>query len=476
MSRIDFDELTPGATVRFTVIDGIQYLSVRDLIMALCNQNNKHASTTWANLADERKSEISKFLRNLKFSGPGQKDQPVITFPGALKLMMWLPGEHAKQMRSKAIEILLNNFAGDPSDLNPTQNTPCINEAPESSMNFDELIPGFTVRFTVKGGIQYLSIRDLIMAISKKDANQASEMWRRLAPEFKEEVKACLFNFKFPGPGQKDQPVITFPGALKLMMWLPGENAKQMRSKAAEILTRYYAGDPSLLKDIEANAQSASPICQAARAALQQPNLEQALEDVGFSEQFLVKRRRLTEEFTGSIEVSSTKVRQYTADLSECNAVFEKHIELKERSNSVDIKFEHDKLTVERAKLSLLKRTQKQELEYKRALQALGTADVPETTTVLKVYEMNRSQFKHLNEPKRNLFLQRAGTLAAQKYREQTGTYPLRYQEGRVEVNAYPLNAEPMILETLRTVYRQTMAGFSQPSIFTVFAHSRASD
>jgi hypothetical protein len=57
-------------------------------------------------------------------------------------------------------------------------------------------------------------------------------------------------------------------------MWLPGEQAKQFRSKAADILTRYYAGDKTLLIDICANAESHAAINQAARAALPQVQVE----------------------------------------------------------------------------------------------------------------------------------------------------------------------------------------------------------
>jgi len=63
-------------------------------------------------------------------------------------------------------------------------------------------------------------------------------------------------------------PVITFPGALKLMMFLPGENAKKNRGAMVKILHRFYAGDKSLLTEIEANAMSDSPVAQMARASL----------------------------------------------------------------------------------------------------------------------------------------------------------------------------------------------------------------
>ena len=82
------------------------------------------------------------------------------------------------------------------------------------------------------------------------------------------ELGTLCSNFKFPGRGQQEQPVITFPGAIKLLMFLPGEKAKSHRSSMVSVLTRYFAGDPSLLREIEANAVSESPVAQMARASL----------------------------------------------------------------------------------------------------------------------------------------------------------------------------------------------------------------
>jgi hypothetical protein len=39
--------MVEGATVRFTVIDGTQYLSIRDLIQHTCLKDNKQASKIW---------------------------------------------------------------------------------------------------------------------------------------------------------------------------------------------------------------------------------------------------------------------------------------------------------------------------------------------------------------------------------------------------------------------------------------------
>ena len=51
-------------------------------------------------------------------------------------------------------------------------------------------------------------------------------------------------------------------------MILPGEFAKGVRKQFADIITRYAAGDKTLHAEIDANAESNSPIPQMARASL----------------------------------------------------------------------------------------------------------------------------------------------------------------------------------------------------------------
>ena len=132
---------------------------------------------------------------------------------------------------------------------------------------FDEIVAGSTVRVAVIKGVQYLSVKDITMHVCDTDENQATEKWRRMSQEQKTELQAYCLNFKFPDSHQKER-VITFPGALKMSMFLPGEKAKMHRSSMVAILTRYFAGDPSLLREIEANAVSESPVAQMARASL----------------------------------------------------------------------------------------------------------------------------------------------------------------------------------------------------------------
>ena len=91
------------------------------------------------------------------------------------------------------------------------------------------------------------------MHVCGKDCDHAGQVWRRVPEIHKTEIHDSLTTFKFPGRGQSVQNVITFPGAIKLMMFLPDENAKKHRSTMVKILQGYFAGNPSLLAEKEAN-------------------------------------------------------------------------------------------------------------------------------------------------------------------------------------------------------------------------------
>ena len=139
-------------------------------------------------------------------------------------------------------------------------------------VSFNDIVPGATVRVVKLDSVPYLSIRDVIMCVCNKNHNDSGEVWRKLPEDSKNEVQYFILNYKFPGRGQQEQPVITFQGALKLLMILPGKNAKKHRSAMAEILHRYYAGDGSLVEEIEVNATSTNALAQLARGSLVAPN------------------------------------------------------------------------------------------------------------------------------------------------------------------------------------------------------------
>ena len=62
--------------------------------------------------------------------------------------------------------------------------------------------------------------------------------------------------------------LITFNNALDLLLALPGRAAKKIRGISASIIVRYLAGDKSLVRELNQNANSTASINQMAQEAL----------------------------------------------------------------------------------------------------------------------------------------------------------------------------------------------------------------
>jgi len=361
----------------------------------------------------------------------------------------------------------------------------------ENVIPFNEIVPNASVRYAMIDGVGYLSVRDIIMAmccsgaddanmdIRKKQA-KASQTWQNIPEIFKSEVSSLLRNLQFKGSGQKPQPVIQFQGALKLLMWLPGTQAKVMRSKAADILTRYFAGDSSLHAEVEANAASGGVINEAARAALPQPDDSN-------------KRRKTVAKLEQELAVLTI----VTANYKEQNLSLREQIELKRELFGIELSYERDKLGVvdqgrarelehDRAKFALINGDRKSELEFKRALKAIENGSVEDHaapplpipnsyTTVLKVFTNHQREFGGLNSKDKKIALLRAaGRKAADAFRSINGLHPPTVPENDLEVNMYPIELESMIMESLREAYRSLWGGGNQAPIRSYFlAESR---
>lgn len=186
------------------------------------------------------------------------------------------------------------------------------NFMPQETIPFDEIVAGASARLAVIAGFQCLSVRDLIMHFcGLSNRKRATEKWGLLSEEAKKEVAEFVHLFQFPGQGNKPEPVITFKGALKLVMLVSGQRAALYRSAMVNILQRYYAGDGSLVEEVEANAQSAGPVQQMARASLvasEAVQEEEAL-DLPF------KKRRM--ELAMAREEAEVKARQIANRVAE---------------------------------------------------------------------------------------------------------------------------------------------------------------
>ena len=115
-----------------------------------------------------------------------------------------------------------------------------------STIPFDHVEPGAAVRVVSLGGVQYLSVFDLIMCVCEKSASNAARTWRHLSPEQRSQVMAECVAHTFPE--QPEQPVITFQGAMRLVPLLPGDGPRKHRFAVASVLRKYHVGEASLVE------------------------------------------------------------------------------------------------------------------------------------------------------------------------------------------------------------------------------------
>ncbi len=121
--------------------------------------------------------------------------------------------------------------------------------------------------------------------------DQSGLVLRRLSPETFPSIK--LIERKLPGKGNAHTKLVSFQDAIELVMVLPGKVAKETRTKFADIIRRYLAGDKTLIAEIQANEQSDAPIAQLARAA--DPS-KADLKEIPTEEELAERKRRLERE------------------------------------------------------------------------------------------------------------------------------------------------------------------------------------
>lgn len=149
------------------------------------------------------------------------------------------------------------------------------------------------------------------MVVTGSNRDDSGKALRRLSDENFSSDKLTERNTG--GSGNSRTKLVTFQNAIELIMVLPGKIAKETRTKFANIITRYLAGDDSLVTEIEANAQSTNPIPQMARASLVAEAVPLADDEL-----YLPYKRKLAELEVAKreTEVQATKIANRAAELA----------------------------------------------------------------------------------------------------------------------------------------------------------------
>jgi hypothetical protein len=326
--------------------------------------------------------------------------------------------------------------------------------------NFKELVPNGHVTVTEDGMLYAVELVMVVNACSRIVANNTLS-------RIKEEHFSCtkLSIKRMPGKGNGHCKLVTFENAIELLMALPGEGAKEYRSKFAEVIKRYLAGDKTLVEEINANAKSNAPINQMARDAC---SSEGDLEHEG-----IVGQKRLHDAVVMSRELV-TNFKAANEHMREQNML------VRERGE-IDIDFLRKRHEYEQAMLrarhDLEKANRMSELDHAKAMldierakaalsqpqQQAQTSPVPAGhTTVLKIYHKHKPSFDMIKSCQVKRLLQTAGIKAKAAFEALHGTSPLRIKEGQFDVLCYPEDDEPLILEAIRSAMRDLL-GHARP-------------
>jgi hypothetical protein len=152
-----------------------------------------------------------------------------------------------KNMQDKKIQEIQQEI--EIQEIQQEIEIPIIQPVTEQQLTFDGIFQGreHEIRITPD---KMISVFDFIKVVGGQ--RNPKQTWSNIQNSHKDEVVQFLDYFKFPGQGQSKTPVINVQGMVKLLFWLPGEMAKQFRSKSAEIMIRYLGGDTTLIDEIKA--------------------------------------------------------------------------------------------------------------------------------------------------------------------------------------------------------------------------------
>ena len=129
------------------------------------------------------------------------------------------------------------------------------------TVSFDELKPGSSVR-VLKEQPPLIYAVDIAMIVTGKDKNQAGAALRAIPDDH---FRSTKFIERTPPGGGRLTKLVTFEHTLELVMALGGKQATIMKTQFAKILTRYFAGDSTLVQEIQTNSTSTAPINALAR-------------------------------------------------------------------------------------------------------------------------------------------------------------------------------------------------------------------
>lgn len=97
----------------------------------------------------------------------------------------------------------------------------------------------------------HVSATELIEAVTKTTQTNASHAWTKIKTAgFLNKNGIHVATHRFPGQRGRPSEIVDIPTGLQIIMVLPGKTAAKVRVKASVLLTRFLAGDLTLVGEV----------------------------------------------------------------------------------------------------------------------------------------------------------------------------------------------------------------------------------
>ena len=250
--KLQFEGIFQGREKEIRITED-KRISVFDFIKVVGGQANP--KQTWANIQKNHKEEVVQFLDYSQFGKT--KATPVINVQGMVKLLFWLPGELAKQFRSKSAEVMIRYLGGD---------TSLIDEFKKLQEEFtqEELIP--EIKLISQESLVIKQFQDFNITVygtyeeplfKAKDIGDllGIQKIRNTIENLDDQCK--VMKVAHTGGGLQDQWFLTEDGIYEILCISRKPIAKQFRIKVREILKEIrLTGKYETQKNIEAHTKS----------------------------------------------------------------------------------------------------------------------------------------------------------------------------------------------------------------------------
>jgi len=255
--------------------EGVQYLHNGSYVAAVLGGTDNAGTKYWREKIDfdhDFSRKVENLYQKIHFC-QGLKKGVGIQFKAAVLLLQKVKTKHASLDHCRlVVEDLLKIYSGDKGVLTDLWDK--FDAQFSGLISLEEIVPNAKIEQKRVNGVQYLNVLNLIMVMCQKtEMKYANRIWKNMRKTYKldieSELKPELRDIQFRSNPSNLQLGITFPGAMKLIMWLPGSFAKEFRSQAAHLLIRYFAGDKTMLKEVLDNATSSNPLFDSCRQSLE---------------------------------------------------------------------------------------------------------------------------------------------------------------------------------------------------------------